>query len=108
MHPSDEKTFFCRSRTVVTRGSIGSPPRSRLQATRTFLKSRLSGARNALPGSLMEVGARGSGPLIAARSSAQSETVRAIGPSVESVFHAFIAGHAGTRPGVGRKPTTLQ
>ena len=37
-----------------------------------------------------------------------SSTVRAMGPSVESVSQAFSAGHAGTRPGVGRKPTTLQ
>ena len=75
---------------------------------RTFLKSLRSGPRKALPGSLIEVGARGSGPAIAPRSSAQSETVRAIGPSTDSVFHALAAGHAGTRPGVGRNPTTLQ
>ena len=40
--------------------------------------------------------------------SAYSSTVRAMGPSVESVCQPFTAGHAGTRPGVGRKPTTLQ
>ena len=54
------------------------------------------------------VGARGSGPAMPERMKAQSSTVRAIGPSVDSVFQTLPSGYAETRPGVGRKPTTLQ
>ena len=47
-----------------------------------------------------------SGPAIALRNSATSATVRAIGPDVDSGDHE--PDSAGTRPGDGRKPTTLQ
>src|SRR3712207_4032301 len=40
--------------------------------------------------------------------SATSATVRPIGPCTDRVDHAIGAGHGGTRPGVGRRPTTLQ
>src|SRR5215813_473626 len=40
--------------------------------------------------------------------SAASRTARAIGPSTASVFQASVVGCDGTRPGEGRKPTTLQ
>src|SRR5438552_8082044 len=106
--PIFRKVSFCDSRTAVTRESIGKPPRSRLQATRTFLKLRLSGRAKIAPGSLIDAGARRSGPAIAERRKAVSSTVRPIGPSVESVCQPFTAGQAGTRPGVGRNPTTLQ
>ena len=56
----------------------------------------------------MEVGARASGPAIAERRKAASDTVRAIGPITASVSQALEDGQLGTRPGVGRKPTTLQ
>ena len=92
----------------MTRGSIGRPPRSRLQATRTFLNFLLRDFAKTDPGSEIEIGERGSGPAIAERRNAASETVRAIGPSTPSVFQVFGAGHEGTRPGDGRKPTTLQ
>ena len=56
----------------------------------------------------MAMGERGSGPAMAESSSATSATVRAIGPSTEKGAQPSSAGHVGTRPGEGRKPTTLQ
>ena len=73
-----------------------------------FLKFRVSEEEKPSPIPAIDVGARGSGPAIAERRNAASSTVRAIGPSTPSVFQAFGAGQDGTRPGVGRKPTTLQ
>jgi len=52
--------------------------------------------------------ARGSGPDWTASSRAVSATVRAIGPSTPRVSAGSVTGHLGTRPGDGRKPTTLQ
>ena len=75
---------------------------------RVLRKFRLSFFRKIVPGSAIETGERRSGPAIAASRNAVSSTVRAIGPSTPSVFQPFGAGQAGTRPGVGRKPTTLQ
>ena len=40
--------------------------------------------------------------------SAASATLRAIGPPTASGNHAFTLGQFGTRPGDGRRPTTLQ
>src|SRR5207244_7417777 len=37
-----------------------------------------------------------------------SATDRASGPSTVNADQAFAAGHVGTRPGDGRRPTTLQ
>src|SRR5438132_2367424 len=90
------------------RASIGSPPRFFHHATRTSLKVRSSGPAKRLPGSASEMGDRGSGPAIALSTSATSATLRAIGPSTLSVDHAVGAGQTGTRPGEGRRPTTLQ
>jgi len=56
----------------------------------------------------MEVGARESGPAMTDSRKAASDTVRAMGPITESVSQALAEGQPGTRPGVGRKPTTLQ
>ncbi len=81
MQPSDSSTLRCGSSTAVTSGSTGNPPKSRVQATRTFLKLRLSGRAKRLPGSLMETGERASGPAMAESRNAVSATVRAIGPS---------------------------
>src|SRR4051812_31395867 len=39
---------------------------------------------------------------------ATSSTVRAMGPTTFSVFHAALVGTRGTRPGEVRKPTTEQ
>ena len=75
---------------------------------RTLRKSRRNGRAKIFPGSACVVGARGSGPAIAESSSAASSTVRAIGPIDHSVSHASVIGRLGTRPGVGRNPTTLQ
>src|SRR5688572_10096747 len=108
MQPSLAKTARCLSRTRVTRGSIGSPPMSRLQATRTFLKLRLRGLLKIDPGSLIEVGARRSGPACTDRRNAASDTVRPIGPSSLWLLHGYGCGYAGTRPVEGRKPITLQ
>src|SRR6187431_1559900 len=54
----------------------------------------------------MDSGLRASGPAIALRNSARSETVRAIGPCTVSGDHEPDSGD--TRPGDGRRPTTLQ
>src|SRR5689334_19702440 len=75
---------------------------------RLDLKSRSSGSRNFEPGSVIEMGDRGSGPAMTESRSAASRTVRAIGPSTDRVFQASIDGQVGTRPGDGLNPTTLQ
>src|SRR6185436_9912827 len=108
MQPRSLNTLRCLSSTAVTRGSTGRPPRFRLQAILVFLKERVSDAENTFPGSAIDSGARRSGPAIADSRNAASAAVRAIGPSTPSEFQAFGAGQCGTRPGVGRKPTTLQ
>ena len=60
------------------------------------------------PGTILLIasGLRGSGPAIALRKSATSATERAIGPDTESGDQD--PDSLGTRPGDGRKPTTLQ
>src|SRR5262245_15131884 len=60
------------------------------------------------PGSLNEIGERGSGPARTERSKATSATVRAIGPSTDRVNQPSSTGQDGTRPGEGLNPTTLQ
>src|SRR5258706_13788818 len=87
---------------------MGNPPRFLLQATRIFLNFLFKDLAKTEPGSGIEIGERGSGPAMAESRNAASPAVRAIGPRTPSVFQAFGAGHAGTRPGEGRKPTTLQ
>jgi hypothetical protein len=57
---------------------------------------------------VIDNGARESGPAIALSIRAASRTVRAMGPSTESVNQGARLGHAGTLPGEGLKPTTLQ
>src|SRR5271169_4013437 len=108
MHPRDSNVLRCPSNTVRTRGSKGTPPRSLNQATRTPLKPRSSGRANCSPGSLIESGARESGPVIVLSTNARSLTERPRHPEVVSVHHANDAFGLGTRPMDGRKPTTLQ
>src|SRR5215213_11199229 len=108
MQPRDSSTAGAGSSARVTRASTGNAPRSRLQATRTFLKLRRNERANTLPSSACEVGTRASGPAIADSNSAASSTVRAMGPMDQSVSQPFGNGQFGTRPGVGRNPTTLQ
>src|SRR3954469_13789149 len=108
MHPSDSKVLRCASTTVRTRGSNGTPPRSLYQATRTPAKGRLNGLPRRSPGSLIERGARESGPAIVLSAKARSATERPRHPEVLNVDHANAALGFGTRPGEGRKPTTLQ
>ncbi len=74
---------------------------------RVPLKSRSSGSRNSLPDVSNEIGSRASGPAMTDRSSARSGTFLAIGPMTASVSQARSAKR-GTRPGDGRRPTTLQ
>src|SRR4051812_24011068 len=108
MHPSDSNVLRCASTTARTRGSKGTPPRSLNQATRTPLKLRFSGRAKCSPGSLIESGARESGPAIVLNANARSATERPRHPEVLSVDHPNEARGLGTRPGEGRKPTTLQ
>ena len=60
------------------------------------------------PGSPSDTGTRASGPLITDSSSATSSTLRAIGPPTPRLCHGSGSGWLGTRPMVGRRPTTLQ
>src|SRR5579859_1520489 len=108
MHPSDSKVLRWASTTARTRGSKGAPPRSLYQATRTPWKPRFSGLARRSPGSLIERGALESGPAIVLSAKARSATERPRHPEVLSVDHANAARGLGTRPGEGRKPTTLQ
>src|SRR5512142_1681453 len=108
MQPRDSNVLRCASTTARTRGSNGTPPRSLNQATRTPLKLRSSGRAKRSPGSLIDNGARESGPAIVLSASAKSATERPRHPEVLSVDHASAAFGFGTRPIEGRKPTTLQ
>ena len=54
------------------------------------------------------MGTRRSAPAITDSCSATSPTVRPIGPCTDSCDQPIGAGQVGTRPGVGRSPTTLQ
>src|SRR5580693_8445871 len=108
MHPSDSNVARWPSTTARTRESNGTPPRSLNQATRTPLKLRSSGLAKRSPGSVIERGARESGPAIAPRAKARSATERPRHPDVLRVDHPNAAFGLGTRPGEGRKPTTLQ
>src|SRR5579862_7259570 len=108
MHPSDSNVLRCPSTTVRTRASKGTPPRLRNHATRTPLKLRSSGRAKCSPGSLIESGARESGPAIVLSANARSATERPRQPDVLSVDHAKDDFGFGTRPTEGRKPTTLQ
>ena len=56
----------------------------------------------------MESGDRESGPAIVLNTKARSATERPRHPAVLNVDHANPAFGLGTRPGEGRKPTTLQ
>src|ERR1700722_7562682 len=108
IHPSDSNVPRCPSTTVRTRGSKGTPPRSLNHATRVPLKLRSSDRPKRSPGSLMESGARESGPAIVLSTKARSATERPRHPEVLKVDHANAALGLGTRPIEGRKPTTLQ
>src|SRR5215471_11939626 len=108
MQPRDSNVARCASTTLRTRGSKGTPPRSLNHATRTPLKLRSSGRAKTSPGSLIERGARESGPAIVLSANARSATERPRHPEVVKVDHAKAALGFGTRPIEGRKPTTLQ
>ncbi len=78
------------------------------QAIRSLLTSVSSGPPKIAGSCWIDSGELGSGPAMAVRKSARSCTVRAIGPETPSVNHAAVVDFDGTRPGVGRRPTTLQ
>src|SRR5262249_43494888 len=108
MHPNDSKVARWPSRTVRTRRSKGTPPKSLNHAMRTPLKLRASGRAKIAPGSLSASGEPGSGPAIVLKTNARSSADRPRHPEELSVDHANPAFGSGTRPTVGRKPVTLQ
>ena len=97
----------CRSAPTVSRtGRCTGSPKSSVTAMRSPARSMGSSGRNGASFG-RQCGMRGSGPARTENSSAASSTLRAIGPAVERSDHG-LPGHSGTRPGEGRKPTTLQ
>ncbi len=107
--PSFLKTSSAPWQISRTSRSTGVTPRSPPHATRASLIRGARTARvNARVSTAYEIGARGSGPAMAASISAVSATVRAIGPWTLQGSHASGAGQTGTRPGEVRKPTTPQ
>src|SRR5688572_10778991 len=82
------------------------PPSPCHQATRTPLKSRPRGALKRALSSAMDSGLRGSWPDRTLRNSATSATLLAMGPDTDRGDHE--PPSPGTRPGDGRRPTTLQ
>ena len=107
--PSRSNTPIDADSTAVIAGATGTrPPRSGAQAMRRPCRDVGSGAANDAGSSSREIGTRGSGPAMADSCSATSATVRPIGPCTDTCDQPIAAGHVGTRPGVGRRPTTLQ
>src|SRR5258705_13974574 len=108
--PRLRNTRIARWATAATSSSTGrSPRRSGAHAIRQPLTDGALTARaNWLVATSYEIGARSSGPAIAESISAQSATVRARGPVTLSGSQASVLGYAGTRPGVGRNPSTPQ
>ena len=71
-------------------------------------KSLSNDCKNFDPGSVIDMGTLESGPAMAERNKAQSETFLAIGPETEIGPHPVLDGKFGTLPGDGRNPITLQ
>ena len=106
--PSAWNVARCASITAVTRGSMGRPPRSRLQATRTPAKLAVEGGAKALAGLVDGDGRARIGAGDGARAAARRPRPCApSGPRRRGAQPSSL-GHVGTRPGEGRKPTTLQ
>src|SRR3954463_8001448 len=93
---------------VITGSTVTRPPRSGAQATRRPASEEGRGAAKPAGSSDSAIGTRGSAPASTDSCSATSATVRPIGPCTDSCDHPRVAGQVGTRPGVGRRPTTLQ
>src|SRR6266852_7334951 len=108
MHPRFSNTLRCLLTASKIRESNGTPPRFLNQATRAPLQLRSKFPEKRAPGSVMEMGQRGSGPAMTLNRSATSETVRAIGPETLIVDQALPMAACATRPGATRKPTTPQ
>ncbi len=67
-----------------------------------------TGGAKSAPGSPSASGTCRSGPAITDRARARSPTLRASGPEMPSASQWFSFGQAGTRPRLGRSPTTPQ
>src|ERR1041385_6502024 len=80
-------------------------PRSADQATRFGRHDERAAASYDSPVRGNENGSRGSSPLIASSNSAQSSTLRAIGPCWPRFIWIAPRGVCATRPMLGRKPT---
>src|SRR4029077_2492958 len=80
-------------------------PRSADQATRFGRQPERAAARYDSPVRGNENGSRGSSPHIASSSSAQSSTLRAIGPCCPRFIWIAPRGVCATRPMLGRNPT---
>ena len=89
---------------------VGAAAADQLQPDRQSVRTRRTSPGSASwgGGASRATVARESGPDWTASSSAASATVRAIGPATPRVSAGSVTGHRGTRPGDGRKPTTLQ
>src|SRR5512146_754223 len=87
-------------------GSTGMPPRLRHQAMRAPFTFASSADANRDGSSVSASGLGAFAPAMTLRKSATSATLRAIGPLVDRGDQ--VDESDGTRPGVGRKPTTLQ
>ena len=90
----------------ATSGSIGTTPRSGLNATRLGMAPACNASTNGLPVWANDSGSAGLWPEAPSSISATSATHRPIGPSTQSVSNAGNRLPRGTRPGPGRKPTT--
>ena len=89
-------------------GCTGKTPKSSVTATLRLRNSTGVTRRNVSPGSINTPALRSCGPAITEKSSAVSSTLRPIGPGVDRSLQAGRVDSNGTRPGDGRKPTTLQ
>ena len=106
--PAASRTAACRETTSATAWSTANaPPRSTDSATRTPARSPCSGGANVEPGASSDSGARCDGPAITESRNARSSTLRAIGPATEVSSQPLVVGQLGTRPALGRSPTTL-
>src|ERR1051325_8235765 len=107
MQPRSLNVFRCASSIDRTLLSSGKPPRSRDQATRTFLKSRSKGSANTWGSEGYTAGSRESAPAIALNRKATFATDRAIGPLTLNPKNGNAVGADGTSPTVGRSATIL-
>src|SRR3954462_11415228 len=104
--PSSVKRSAALRVIVATSSSVWVQPRSREYATRFGRQPDRAAARYDSPVRGSENGSCGSSPAIASSSSAQSSTLRAIGPCWLRLMSTLPLGVCATRPTLGRNPTT--